>query len=403
MDQKFFDVPFAFGGDQSVVPDGTQSDGSVSFTEGWGFDYQRDLATDPAAKPVDRSAMNYLFYAVTAAVAALQKTSIAEWVRPDQNNGTPLAYPKYAMVRYSATNPATTFETYVSMVDGNTSVPGADTNWQTFVAAIATGAMVATGTDNRSIVTPAALKSYPGNTAQTFSVADAVSGQQAVALRQMNNGTITGVQRFTTSGTFTAPVAGTYYVSGCGAGGGGGGGGGGAGGNVGGSGGGGGAGQSMQRTAYTLTAGQSLSIVIGAGGAGGNTPGSGSGTAGGTGGNTTITALGITLNGGSGGGGGLSVNATRSSGGNGGSGYPNGSDGMDSNANAGGGAGGSGASLSFGGGGGGARSGYGLSNSGGAAYGYGAGGGGGGGTYQPGVGPGSNGGNGASGCVFIEW
>lgn len=158
MDQKFFDVPFALGGDQSVVPDATQPDGSVSFMEGFGFDYQRDLATDPLAKPVDRSVTNYLFNAITAAIAALQKTGIPEWITPAQNGGVALAYAKYAKVRYSATIPATTFETYVSTVDGNTSVPGADANWQPVADFVASAADILAGTSNRTIVTPLQLK-----------------------------------------------------------------------------------------------------------------------------------------------------------------------------------------------------------------------------------------------------
>ena len=184
-DQKFFDVPFGFSGDQAVVPDATQPDGSVSFMEGWGFDYQRDLATDPLAKPVDRSAMNYLLSVITAAIGALQKTGIPEWVTAAQNGGVALPYPKYAQVRYSATTPATTFETYVSVVDNNTSVPGSDANWQPIASIVASASDVIAGTSARLPVTPLTLKSYPGNNAQVFNVAPAASATQAVRLDQL--------------------------------------------------------------------------------------------------------------------------------------------------------------------------------------------------------------------------
>jgi hypothetical protein len=198
-DQKFFGVPFAFGGDQSAVPDATQPDGSVSFTEGWGFDYQRDLATDPAAKPVDRSAENYLMFVVTQAIGALQRVGIPEWITPANNGGVALAYPKYAQVRYSATTPGVTFETYVSTVDGNTSVPGADNNWQPIASIVAAAADVVAGTSSRLIVTPVSLKSYPGNVAQTFNVAPATNPTHAMQLQQAT-GRLLRITRYQVSG-----------------------------------------------------------------------------------------------------------------------------------------------------------------------------------------------------------
>lgn len=42
MDSKFFRIPFAQSGDLATVPDGSQSDGSVSYTDGYGVDYSAD-------------------------------------------------------------------------------------------------------------------------------------------------------------------------------------------------------------------------------------------------------------------------------------------------------------------------------------------------------------------------
>ncbi|AAT37769.1 tail fiber protein [Burkholderia phage BcepB1A] len=207
-DQKFFDVPFAFSGDQSAVPDATQPDGSVSFMEGWGFDYQRDLATDPLAKPVDRSAMNYLLSVITAAIGALQKTGIPEWVTAAQNGGVALPYPKYAQVRYSATTPATTFETYVSVVDNNTSVPGSDANWQPIASIVASVSDVIAGTSQRLPVTPLTLKSYPGNAAQTFNVGAPTSANNAipVSANSIPRSTALQGQVLAPNSTYTAPA-----------------------------------------------------------------------------------------------------------------------------------------------------------------------------------------------------
>lgn len=409
MDQKYFDVPFAFGGDQSVVPDATQPDGSVSFMEGFGFDYQRDLATDPLAKPVDRSATNYLFFAITAAIAALQKTGIPEWVTPTQNNGVALAYPKYAQVRYSATIPATTFETYISTVDNNTSVPGADANWQPIASVVAAASDVIAGTSARLPVTPLTLKSYPGNATQTFNVAAATANAHAVRLDQLYGG-VKGISRNTVSGSLTVPVGvTTMYVSGTAPGGGGGAGGGGGSTNFCGSGGGsGGAGQNVYRQAFAVTPGQVINFNIGTIGLGGG-GNSGGGTAATSGGNIVLSGgITLTLVGGSAGTNG--VNGSLSGGGilagsGPGTGYPSGSWGSDVTLNNASGNGATGASGPFGGGGGAGRAAQGGNAlPGGNAAGFGAGGGSGGGIYGgSGSYNGGNGGNGAPGLLIFEW
>lgn len=301
MDQKFFDVPFAFGGDQSVVPDATQPDGSVSFMEGFGFDYQRDLATDPLAKAVDRSATNYVFNVITAALAALQKVGIPEWVTPAQNGGVVLAYPKYAQVRYSATIPATTFETYVSVVDGNTSVPGADNNWQPIASIVAAAADVIAGTSARLPVTPLTLKSYPGNAAQAFNVGLATTLTQAARLSQVGfqnqavyaiiSGTLmvsVNGSAFTSTGasSFVVPATGRYKARVWGAGGGGGSAFNGASAT-------GGAGGGYSEGIVTATAGASVAVAVGLGGTGAT--GSANGTAGGT---TSVGSMSATGGGG---------------------------------------------------------------------------------------------------------
>lgn len=44
---KIFKIPFATQGDKTVVPIEIQTDGSVSYTQGYGYDYERDQVTDP--------------------------------------------------------------------------------------------------------------------------------------------------------------------------------------------------------------------------------------------------------------------------------------------------------------------------------------------------------------------
>ena len=193
MRQRYFDVPFALSGDQTAIPDPLQAGGTVSFTEGWNFNYQRDLTTDPAALPIDRSTMNWLFYQITRAIAALQLGTIPEWITASQNGGTQPAYGKGSEVLYSASgNPP--FVKYVSLIDNNTDTPGATGNWQVVADAIATSAQASAGTDNTTIMTPArvaqqdALRALlAGSITQVFNVAPG-SGTQAPQFQQVNPG-----------------------------------------------------------------------------------------------------------------------------------------------------------------------------------------------------------------------
>jgi hypothetical protein len=213
-------------------------------------------------------------------------------------------------------------------------------------------------------------------------------------------------QDFTSSGNFTAPFTGTYYLSGCA-------GGGGAGSpnttsNVivaGGSGG--GSGQQCIRTPVNLTAGQVVPVVIGAAGAFG--PVSASST-GGTGGNTQFGAGGSLLNltGGTGGvAGSGGAPSTSYPGAVGGSGFPHGAYGQDTGPAGPGANGGNGGGCLYGISGPPGRGATGgTAIPGGAISGYGVGGSGAGGFYGTASGSSSTGAIGAAGgqgYLHIEW
>ena len=76
---KVFKTPFAAQGDRTAVPVETQADGSVSYTQGYGYDYERDQTTDPAAKDIEREKMNALFHDVTEAMGEVQAFGAAVW------------------------------------------------------------------------------------------------------------------------------------------------------------------------------------------------------------------------------------------------------------------------------------------------------------------------------------
>ena len=124
MKERFFRVPFAQSGNTQVIPDSKSADGSVSFTEGWGEDYEKDMLTDANAKPVERKAMNAVLNDITAAIRALQVDSLPEWIATQDNAGAAFPYGIGVTVRYNG-------KAYLSLVAGNTKTPGTDaTKWQ---------------------------------------------------------------------------------------------------------------------------------------------------------------------------------------------------------------------------------------------------------------------------------
>lgn len=121
MPLKFFSTPFADSGDKVAVPNGAQVDGSVSFTTGYGYDYERnpDPLVDPLTKAIERTKMNQLFYDITSNIQQLQIYSAPEW-STTQAGGA--GYKKGVRVTYSSV-------VYESIADSNTTTPGASATW----------------------------------------------------------------------------------------------------------------------------------------------------------------------------------------------------------------------------------------------------------------------------------
>ena len=118
MDTKFFAIPFAVSGDQAVVPDLTQTDGKVSYTQGYGPDYSLDPEADPDAILVERRFFNNLLFSITSSLGALQ-TDFPQWVSSSDNEGVPFGYNEGAVVRF------TDGQLWSSTEDANVTVPGA--------------------------------------------------------------------------------------------------------------------------------------------------------------------------------------------------------------------------------------------------------------------------------------
>ena len=123
---KMFKIPFATQGDRVDVPDEPQADGSVSYNQGYGYDYERDQTTDPAAKDIEREKMNAVFHDITEATGEIQQYGVANW----NEEGKP--YPIRAMVYYAQ-------KIWQSKIANNNVTPAAGTAWQELKADLTPG------------------------------------------------------------------------------------------------------------------------------------------------------------------------------------------------------------------------------------------------------------------------
>lgn len=113
--QGYFDVIFGSSGIKTPVPDTVQSDGSVSYTQGYGPDYQLAPGTSGAKYP-EINDINQLFNDVTTALQQYQQNGIPPFITSAMNNGSPFSYAQYATVLYGGV-------AYQSNTANNTDTP----------------------------------------------------------------------------------------------------------------------------------------------------------------------------------------------------------------------------------------------------------------------------------------
>lgn len=160
VDSKFFGIPFATSGDKATIPEAVQPSGAISFTQGYGPDYERDPATDPLAKRVPRDETNELYYQITNSLRYLQLYGLPQYT--SVADGGPANYPVTARVRHDA---GAGMQAWVSLVASNTAVPGSDaTKWAldeffNLAALEATLAEAIAGVIATKIITPRRLAS----------------------------------------------------------------------------------------------------------------------------------------------------------------------------------------------------------------------------------------------------
>jgi microcystin-dependent protein len=143
----YFVFPFAVEGDVTTVPQTTQPDGSISYQQGWGPDYVKNLLTDPTAKPMGRTSTNQVLFDITTLLQQYSQYGTPPFITSDQNLGTPFPYPQYARVYYEGV-------VYENQVVDNIALPGTDSTWLA-ISGDSTGVLPGTIIDYAGIVAPA--------------------------------------------------------------------------------------------------------------------------------------------------------------------------------------------------------------------------------------------------------
>lgn len=124
---RYFNIPFATTGDKDTIPDGVQSDGTVSYTEGYGGDYSRNPESDPQAQRIERNNFNQLFFETTSTLQLYYQTGVPPFITSADKGGSAFSYGQYARCLY---DPGGGARIYESLVANNTAIPSNALNWR---------------------------------------------------------------------------------------------------------------------------------------------------------------------------------------------------------------------------------------------------------------------------------
>jgi len=179
---KFFRYAFGDSGDKTAVPDETQVDGSVSYEQGYGSDYQKNLATDPDAKPYPRPQSNQLYFDITNNLREWQTQAVPEFIDAADNGGVNYPYPIYALVRYDS---GSGYKVYESREDSNNTLPTDATKWRV-VSGDPAGVPIGTMIDFAGPVAPDGYLACDGSAVSRTTYADLFA-----AITETQSGTLT--------------------------------------------------------------------------------------------------------------------------------------------------------------------------------------------------------------------
>jgi len=111
----YFDTIFGVSGDLTAVPDAVQMDGTVSFTQGYGADYELPVG-NPSRLVINRAQANQLWYYVTSALQQYQQKGVPPFITTTMNGGSPFSYSQGDRVVSGGV-------VYTSLVNTNTTTP----------------------------------------------------------------------------------------------------------------------------------------------------------------------------------------------------------------------------------------------------------------------------------------
>ena len=124
---KYFRFPWAINGNKTAIPDATQSNGAVSYQQGYGPAYAANPTTDPSARDIERVMYNQALFDITENVQEYSQFGTPDYITAADNGGTAFPYAQYARVQY---NPGSGMRVYESIINNNTNLPTVTTAWR---------------------------------------------------------------------------------------------------------------------------------------------------------------------------------------------------------------------------------------------------------------------------------
>ena len=126
----YFDTVFAVSGTTTPIPDSTQSNGTVSYTQGFPVSYSTPVSSGGYNFP--RGSFNQLMNDITSAIQLMQQNGCFSFITTAMNGGTPYSYNLGATCVYDAGSGP---EVWISTAASNTTTPGAmGANWNLLIS-----------------------------------------------------------------------------------------------------------------------------------------------------------------------------------------------------------------------------------------------------------------------------